>query len=249
MKRLLGGVGILLVLVAVSGAPAGGRAPAGTWVGTYLLGGPDALALTLKGDRVLVALGPGHAELQSVPLATSGARLTFALPGRPAALVFVGEIAGGRLRGTVSQGSLRGTFAARPGTAAGLEARGLYGGVAGTQAVVDDPYGPARLVYLESGRVRALYPSGSSFVIGSGFATRSPASGKARFGAVDARIDGRAAKRQVVRQFEVRFKSGPVTLAGTLSLPREQASAPRSPSSTAPGERSEPTFPISPPSS
>src|SRR6187551_753143 len=50
--------------------------------------------------------------------------------------------------------------------AAGASVR-LY---SGDLAVVDDPYGPARLVDLSTGRVRALYPSGRTFSIGSGFA-------------------------------------------------------------------------------
>ena len=41
-------------------------------------------------------------------------------------------------------------------------------------AVVDDPYGPPRLVDLAAGRVHALYPAGTSFSIGSGFATAAP---------------------------------------------------------------------------
>ena len=89
----------------------------------------------------------------------------------------------------------------------------------GAQAVVDDPYGPARLVDLESGRVRALYPAGATFAIGSGFATRSPVSGTAGFDVNGARIDGRAARRVGLRQLEVRFRSGATTLSGTLTLP------------------------------
>ena len=106
------------------------------------------------------------------------------------------------------QGSLRGTFSARPGNAPALVARGFYAAAGGQTAVVDDPYGPARLVDLDSGRVRALYPAGAGFSIGSGFATRSPSTGTARFGTGPAVIDGKPAARVGVRQIEVQFRSG-----------------------------------------
>src|SRR5690349_12420944 len=61
----------------------------------------------------------------------------------------------------------------------------LYGG---SLAVVDDPYGPPRLVDLAAGRVNALYPAGRSFSLGSGFATPSPTRGRAVFDARGATI-------------------------------------------------------------
>ena len=219
MRRLLVSAVMISTLVAVSGVGAATTATTGSWVGSYTLGGADELSVTLRGKQALVALGVGHANLQSVPLSSAGGRVRFELPGRPATLVFDGVIVSGRLTGTVRQGGARGTFTARPGTARGLVARGLYQGSGGIEAVVDDPYGPARLVDLENGKVRALYPSGSSFVIGSGFATRAPAMGTAAFDTKTARIDGRLMQRLRVRQLEVRFRSGSATLAGTLSLP------------------------------
>ena len=89
----------------------------------------------------------------------------------------------------------------------------------GVQAVVDDPYGPARLVDLESGAVHGLYPAGAGFAIGSGFATRDPTEGTARFDAAGAQLAGKAASRQRLRQLEVRFASGSAVLSGTLTLP------------------------------
>ena len=66
--------------------------------------------------------------------------------------------------------------------------------------------------------MRAIYPAGPVFVIGSGFATRASA-GTARFEAEAAQIDGQPARRLRVRQFEVRFRSGGATLSGTLTIP------------------------------
>ena len=220
MTRLVVGSLVVAALAALAGEAAGTSATSSSsWAGTYSLGGPGQLSLTITGKRAFVALGVGHADLQSVPLTTTGTRIRFQLPGRPAPVVFDGVTTGGRLAGTVHQGTLRGTFSARPGTGAGLIARGSYRVGGGQQAVVDDPYGPARLVDLDSGRVRALYPSGTGFSIGSGFATRSPATGTARFGTGAAVLDGKRASRSGVRQLEVQFRSGATRLAGTLLLP------------------------------
>jgi uncharacterized protein len=86
-------------------------------------------------------------------------------------------------------------------------------------AVVDDPYGPPRLVDLNAGRVHALYRSGSSFSIGSGFATATPARGRARFDARGAVIAGKRLRLLPLRTIPVRFSSKGATLAGTLMLP------------------------------
>ena len=219
MRRLLTGMAGLVFLLGLASSGSASPSASGSWVGRYTLGGGDDIAVTLSGRQALVALGAGHSDLQAVPLSTGGGRIRFQLPGRPAALVFDGAIANGRLSGTVRQGTLRGTFSARPGNGAGLVARGLYRAGGTIETVVDDPYGPARLIELGSGKVRALYPSGAGFVIGSGFATRSPSTGTATFAPTSARIDGVAAKRLRARQLEVRFRSGAVTLAGTLTIP------------------------------
>ncbi len=99
--------------------------------------------------------------------------------------------------------------------AAGASVR-LY---SGDLAVVDDPYGPARLVDLSTGRVRALYPSGRTFSIGSGFATPTPVRGRAHFDAHGATIGSRRVRLLPLRSIPVRFRSDGATLAGTLMLP------------------------------
>ncbi len=81
MKRSLIGVGVLLVLAAIAGEAGGTRTATDSWVGTYRLGGQGQISLTVSGKRAFVALGVGHADLQSVPLTASGAKLRFQLPG------------------------------------------------------------------------------------------------------------------------------------------------------------------------
>jgi pimeloyl-ACP methyl ester carboxylesterase len=219
MRRVLAGTAVTVALVATLWSSPASSSGAGAWTGRYRLVGADELSVTLDHKRALVALGAAHAELQSVPVARSGAHIRFAVPGRPAAVSFDGMIAKGMFSGTVRQGATRGTFSLHAGSAPSLGARGVYRVSGGVQAVVDDPYGPARIVDLDSGRVRALLEADASLSIGSGFATSTPRTGTASFSASGGRIDGKRAARVRVRQFEVRFRSGSVNLAGTLSIP------------------------------
>jgi dienelactone hydrolase len=216
----------LAVAVACSGAllpasaAAGPAALSGAWVGTYDLRGRAQVSVTLGGGRALVALGVGHAGLQSVPVSVAGARIRFSLPGRPTVVLFDGRLRGKLVRGTVRQGSARGTFRLARGAAPGLLARGLYRDGAGrTLAVVDDPWLAPRLVDLGSGEVHGLYLSGGGFAIGSGFATRGSPVGNASFAATGGIVRGEPVTRVETRQLEVRFPSGDHVLAGTLTLP------------------------------
>lgn len=194
----------LLAIGLLASASSNPGTPAGWWSGSYSLAGPGTFTVRLSAGHATVALGAGHAGTQVVPAAADGPRVRFALPGRPAPIVFEGTLTGGRLRGTVRQGTTRGTFAARRGEDRALLLAGFYG----PRAVVDDPYGPPRLVHLGTGGVNALYPAGRGFAIGSGFATRAPTRGLARLGA-----------REHVRRLEVQFRSGDAVLSGTLTLP------------------------------
>jgi dienelactone hydrolase len=210
---------LLAALAGGSQAASDSTAITGSWVGTYTLVGPDIVTFDVSGGRAAVALGVGHAGVQTVRVAAGGSHVRFQLPGRPAPVVFDGTLAGRSIRGTVRQGAVRGTFRARRGGAPALVARGLYGAGGRVLAVVDDPFGPLRLVDLDHGTVNALYPSGSAFRIGSGFATRDPVGGSAQFRAGGATIAGARATRLGTRQLEVRFSSGAIALAGTLTLP------------------------------
>ena len=194
----------LLLCLALTTTSASAATSSGWWTGHYTLTGPGTFTVELEGARATVALGLGHAGLQVVPAAMGGANVRFSLPGRPAPVVFEGSVVGGHFTGTVRQGAAHGAFRARRGEDRGIVAVGFYG----RRAVVDDPYGPERIVDVDSGAVNALYPSGARFVVGSGFATRSPVRGFAR-------LTG----RQATHQLEVRFRSGDALLSGTLTLP------------------------------
>jgi len=200
---------------ASSGVAAG---PNGSWVGTYTVGRFSEIVVGVAGHRATVALGAGHAGLQTVAISNKSGRLRFQLPGAPP-LVFNGRVTGARFSGTVTHGTARGTFRLARGTAPALVARGLFSGGGRTLALVEDPYGPARVVDLDSGGVHAVYRSGTSFVIGAGFATREPTVGVARFEAAGARVGDAAASRVPVHALEVRFATTGATLSGTLTLP------------------------------
>ena len=118
MRRLLIAsvlLGTLLVLAQASALPA--ALPAGSWVGTYSVGGSDTIAFSIAGKRAVVALGAGHAEAQTVSLSVRGSGLRFQLPGRPQPVIFTGTVRGGKIVGTARQGSVHGVFRARHGTA------------------------------------------------------------------------------------------------------------------------------------
>jgi dienelactone hydrolase len=210
---------IALACAGSAGTAVGaGTALNGSWVGTYTIGRPAQITVAAAGRRATVALGVGHAGVQAVRLSATGGRVRFRLPGAPP-LVFSGRLAGRQISGTVTQGPARGSFTLRRGAAPELIARGLYSAGGRTLAVVDDPYGPARLLDLDSGEVHALYPSGKGFVVGSGFAARSPTAGPARFDAGSAHVGSASAARVRVRELEVRFASSGAVLSGTLTLP------------------------------
>jgi uncharacterized protein len=220
MRRLLLGsvlLGSLLVLAQASASPQ--PRLAGSWVGRYALGGSDDISFSINGRRVVVALGAGHAGAQSVAVSVRGAQVRFQLPGWPAPVVFSGKLRGANIEGTVRQGKLRGAFDARRGSAAGLVARGSYATSNGRFAVVDDPFGPARLLNTDGGEVRGLFPSGLGFVVGAGWSTRAPSAGTARFDAAGGVIRGVRVSRVRERQLEVRFPSAGALLAGTLTIP------------------------------
>jgi dienelactone hydrolase len=194
-----------VTLVLAGAAPSMTSAVAGSWTGTYDLNGQDSVTFVVSGRRAVVALGASHASAQTVAFSQRNGRIRFQLPGRPSPVVFEGRLRGGRIVGTAGHGSLRGSFRARRGSSPRLLARGFY---ADGRAVVDTPFGAPRLVDLNTGEVHALYARGAAFDVGSGFATREPTAGTASFAA-----------RLRYRQLEVRFRSGSVLLAGTLTIP------------------------------
>jgi hypothetical protein len=208
-----------LLLACGSASSANGSAISGWWVGSYDLGGHGNLTFELRANRALVALGTGHAGAQTALISVAHSHVRFKLPGSPEPIVFDGTYTGGRISGSLRQGKLRGAFHARRGQGRSLIAPGFYSVGGRTLAVVDDPYGPARLVDLDSGDVNALYPSGASFAIGSGFATRTPVRGTASFDASSAVVSGVRGRRLATRQLEVRFRSGNAVLSGTLTVP------------------------------
>ena len=219
MKRSLIGVGVLLVLAAIAGEAGGTRTATDSWVGTYTLGGQGQISLTVSGKRAFVALGVGHADLQSVPLIASGAKLRFQLPGRPAPLVFDGTVAGWRADGNGAPGSLARHVLGSARQRAGARGSRLLRDRRRPDGRHRRPVRPCphRRPRLRQG-ARDL-PVGRRVLDRLRLRHALAEHGTARFGTGAALIDGKQAARVGVRQLEVQFRSGATRLSGTLLIP------------------------------
>ena len=191
----------------------------GSWRGTYTQIRPAELAVAVSGGEALVALGAGHATVRRVKASVSSGRLRLIVPGLPSPVVLEARRVGDRLVGTATQGKVRGPLTATRGTAPELIARGVFARGSRELDVVDDPYGPPRLLDPDTGRVRGLYAHGDSFTVGSGFATERPSVGTGRFSTGDARVLGTRFSRVTLTQLEVRIPVAGTSLGGTLTLP------------------------------
>ena len=172
-------------------------------VGTYALPAASApVAIVVRGNSV--ALGPGHAFSQRVPVTLHGKRIHFVLPG---ALVFDGVVRGTRVSGSVRQGRLRGTFALRRGASRIVELLGVYRGAAITEA---DGLPPV-LVELPSGATHGIGPA---LTVGERLGDRS-GNGTIAPDATGFTWNGMHYARLPVRQREVRVGAN----AATLTVP------------------------------
>lgn len=209
----------LVVAAAIAGA-ACANAGAASWVGSFRLpatAAPVELSVVQTRSRVTVSLGPGHAGRQVVAANTTSGQLRFAIPGRPAAVIFAGRRAGGRLSGSVRQGSLRGTFTLRPGVSHVLPALGLYRSSSGAAVAIVQAKGlPTWLVELESGDVHGLNGSLTTVgrVLGQTSGDGMLATGP---GSIAWTHDGQTTRyeRVVLQQEEVRVGA----IAATLTIP------------------------------
>jgi hypothetical protein len=107
-----GAAALFSAALAAGTAQAAGAATQ-SWLGTYRLPAtaqPVDIAVVVGGDRATVSMGYGHPAHTEVAVSSRGAHVRFALPGLPANVVFDGTVAGSKLAGNVSQGSLHGSF-------------------------------------------------------------------------------------------------------------------------------------------
>ena len=148
---------LVALIAGVAAAGCSSTAHAASWTGTYRLpasADPVAISVQLTGTTATVALGPGHLGRTTLAARVRGARVTFTVPG---GVVFAGEIHGRTLKGTVAQGTLRGTFRLAPGTSRALSALGLYRTADGTAVAIVQAEGfPTWLVALPSGDIHGL---------------------------------------------------------------------------------------------
>jgi pimeloyl-ACP methyl ester carboxylesterase len=189
-------------------------------VGSYRLpvtAEPVALTLDVHGRAATVSLGPGHLSATQVGIATHGAGVRFALPGRPALVVFTGALSKGLLSGTVTQGRLRGTFQLRRGVSPVTSALGLYRSAGGAAVAVIKAEGlPAWLVELPGGATHGLNDGLTTVgrllgeTRGDGTLTVAP-------GGLTWAHGGRSTRYARVRLHQQEIRVG--RLAGTLTIP------------------------------
>jgi alpha-beta hydrolase superfamily lysophospholipase len=199
----------------------------GTWSGSYTLPrGTEATAISVEVNRGIatVTLGSGHASDLRVAVSTTGARLRFRIPGRPAWIAFDGKLRRRVVTGTVRQGTLRGTFRLVRGAPIAARETGLYELADGRHFVLWDGFANRLAADLGSGEIHGLRRTGRGvYAIGSGLTDLR--------GVGTARVDGSqlawapaaqpavTGRRIRILQEEVRVPSAPGSLACTLSRP------------------------------
>lgn len=211
-----------VLLAACSGAAgAASSAAATTWRGQFSFGGPVALSLELSGTKATVVLPAGYPAPASVPVKRRGDRIRFGLAGRPSPVVFDGRVSTAAIAGTVRQGAVSGSFSLRHGAMLDSATLGVYHLGNGDRVSVTRPGSPTTLlVDYDTARIHGLFKrNASSWDIGSGLGVRAPVTGRAVFSPNNVTVDGIVGTRIAAAESQVRFRSGNVLLAGTLSVP------------------------------
>jgi dienelactone hydrolase len=211
------------VVLAVPAACADAASLDGTWRGTFALPRLVPFSVALQGSTATVALPAGHAAATVVRVRRSGAHVRFALPGRPTSLAFDGILRNGAIKGSVTQAGLRGRFTLRHGKALDVGDLGVYALDDGHAVSVELAGGRRLLLDYDASEIHGLFDQGgTTWTVGAGLGVRDPAAGTDSFArGIDLSLNGadRHGAKLEVRQQEVRFRSGGVTLAGTLTRP------------------------------
>ena len=225
----LAAAAVLAALLLAAGATEGRTAaPVGIWRGTFAFGaGTDRVpfSVELRGARVTVVMGGFHPVETVARAVRNGARVRFAVPGRPTSLRFDGRLRGRLLAGRVSQAGAAGSFRLRRGAHLDARSLGLYALPDGRSlSVAENSFAGRTGVLFDDGEVRKLTRLRAGvYEVGAGFGVRAPAAGQLHF--AGAAATGRfgatelAATRLPLRQEEVRFRGPAGWLAGTLTLP------------------------------
>jgi uncharacterized protein len=218
------GLAAVAALVVAFQPAAVAAPPGGTWRGTFSLPTPLPFSVQLARGSATVTLPVGHPGATRVAAHLAGSPLRFALPGRPTPLTFDGRLRAGAIRGTVTQDGLRGRFVLRRGSPLDTGGAGVYRRPSGHAVAVVKPGNLPFLVDYTTGAIHGLFRRAPAvWDIGASLGVRQPPSGtlRAEPGGVDLATSGGAerAVRLRRRELEVRFASGGIRLAGTLSLP------------------------------
>jgi dienelactone hydrolase len=212
------------LVLAVPAASADAASPGGSWRGTFTLPRALPFSVVLNGAAATVSLPAGHAVPSVVKARLDGARVRFAVPGRPKAIAFDGRLRKGVLSGSVSQAGVRGSFTLTRGKPLDTRDLGVYRLDSGHAVSVVLAGGRRLLIDYDAAEIHGLFSKqGGTWDVGAGLGIRDPVAGSARLGpsGLDLSLHGdtQQGARLEVHQEEVRFQSGSVKLAGTLTLP------------------------------
>ena len=213
-------------MAVVATAAGGSRAARVAWSGEFTLppgSQPVELMVLESGASAVVSLGPGHATGVRASLARSGGRFAFSLPGRPSPLVFSGAAKGAAVTGTVRQGRASGRFRLARVTALPVDSvLGLYRLRTGEVLGLFDYRRlglPVWAVSYSTGAFHALSGGPSALLAGPTVLRTSPTVARGAVSGGRLTWQGVTGARLAVRQYEVRFPSGGIALAGTLTVP------------------------------
>ncbi len=187
-----------------------------SWSGSYALPASAArvaVSVQVHGRKATVSLGPGHSSATVVAFHVRGKRVRFTLPGLPHDVRFDGAVVGRRLRGTVTQGRLRGRFSLRRGLARIVSLLGVYRSAGGDGAAILEADGlPPFLVEFPSGSTHGIGPS---LTVGERLGDKQ-GNGSLAIDSTGFSWKGTHYARVPLRQREIRVGA----IAATLSLPR-----------------------------
>jgi dienelactone hydrolase len=186
--------------------------------------------MQLHGPTAQIALGLGHAPLQTTAVRLRAGALIFSLPGVPASLRFQLVARGAVLAGTEMQAKAGGTVRLRRSVPTTSRFLGAYRTPAGDDLVVLDLSRlglPPQMIDVGTDGIHALYqPSSRSYALGAVQAVRLPRAGTITFSSSGASLslsaggsDAVTAERVPFHAEEVRLKNGKIPLAGTLLTP------------------------------
>lgn len=242
LKLILALLLLLYPGVLAHAAPAAQQTLEGNWVGSFQFEGHlnplnGRFERQEGGIKGTLDLPPSQRDLTVIKLTTEGNRIRFELPEAADRLIFEGQIRDGLISGTVLQAGKRGTFQL---VRTAKVDPGIYPGYAGIYRLDANRFIHIQpfmefdglLTYIDdkTGRIGALYPqSETTFFSGPAALIPAPIDVRIKFVKNKSQVTGlvwyqgvlpgKKALKINFKADQVQFRSGDVTVAGTLITP------------------------------